>query len=150
MANVGLPILKFEFITDDFEKRLAEVEDAGQYTVSIYNDAQNADGTYYWVFVNNGRGPVRPVNAKVLHWIGPDGKDVFATYAKGVAPRHMLENALAVIPNVTLPGDYTEFTAATIRALVDDTATRIVKELEDRTPVRTGALKAGYRIGDKT
>lgn len=142
-------MLRFQFITRDFENRLAELEEAGKYTVSIYNDAQNADGTYYWIYVNNGRGPVRPVNAKVLHWKDASGKDVFATYAKGVPPTHILENSLAAIRTVQIEGDFRELSPETIHNFVDATAKQLVKEMQDRTPVKTGALKAGYRIGEE-
>lgn len=41
----------------------------------------------YARWVIEGRGPVRPKRARVLHWIDPDtGKDVFSKYSNPVPP----------------------------------------------------------------
>jgi len=40
----------------------------------------------YTKWVIGGRGEVRPVRAKVLHWKTCSGEDVFAMYAKAVPP----------------------------------------------------------------
>ena len=46
-------------------------------------------------FIEYGRGPVRPVTAKVLHWIDKDtGKDVFSMFAKATEPMPFLEPAV--------------------------------------------------------
>lgn len=45
----------------------------------------------YWV--HEGRGPVRPVNKKVLHWVGPGG-EVFTTYAGPAKGQPFLTDAL--------------------------------------------------------
>ena len=56
---------------------------AGRLTVGV-----SYDQLPYARWVLEGRGPVRPVRAKVLHWIDPDsGKDVFAK-SVGPAPAH--------------------------------------------------------------
>jgi len=47
------------------------------------------------VYIEYGRGPVRPVTAKVLHWIDKDtGKDVFAMFSKATEPMPFLEPAV--------------------------------------------------------
>lgn len=43
-----------------------------------------------------GRGPVLPVNAKVLHWVNKEGKDIYSKYSKPVEPDPWLEPALNV------------------------------------------------------
>jgi hypothetical protein len=54
----------------------------GHLTVGVsYQDIPYAR----WVL--EGRGPVKPVNKKVLHWVDANGKDVFAK-SVGPAPAH--------------------------------------------------------------
>jgi len=49
----------------------------------------------YAGFIEYGRGPVRPVTAKVLHWIDKDtGKDVFAMFSKATNPMPFMEPAV--------------------------------------------------------
>lgn len=47
----------------------------------------------YAHYVNDGRGPVRPVNARVLHWNSPKYGEVFAMYASPYAGTHFAEEA---------------------------------------------------------
>ena len=47
----------------------------------------------YVGFVNYGTGPVRPKNAKVLHW-SKGGKEVFAKSTKGQKGQHFIERAV--------------------------------------------------------
>jgi hypothetical protein len=52
----------------------------------------------YAVFVEYGRGAVRPVIAKVLHWIDPDtGKDVYSMYSAPSEPQPFFEPAIIVM-----------------------------------------------------
>lgn len=52
----------------------------------------------YAGYVERGRGPVRPIKAKVLHWIDAEtGKDVFTTYAGPAEPQPFWEPALVKI-----------------------------------------------------
>jgi hypothetical protein len=56
---------------------------------SRYGDTVSIEATseaYYTRWVIHGRGPVRPVRAKVLHWKTCSGEDVFAMYAGPVEP----------------------------------------------------------------
>lgn len=50
----------------------------------------------YASFVNNGRGEVRPVRAKVLHWKS-GGKDFFSMRSGPAAPRPFFDDAVAAI-----------------------------------------------------
>lgn len=60
----------------------------GENYVIVGSDKQHA----LWLEI--GRGPVRPIKGKYLHWIDPDtGKDVFATYAGPTEPTHFFERA---------------------------------------------------------
>jgi len=50
---------------------------------------------FYAAYVEYGRGPIRPINAKVLHWIDKaSGKDVFAMFASATQPMPFLEPAV--------------------------------------------------------
>jgi hypothetical protein len=148
---VVTPTLGFRFSinTEAMEKAIAAFESGSVATVNIYNDAKSPEGTYYWSIINNGRGPVRPVNAKALRWIDPvSGKVVFAQYSKGVPPVHMRENAIVVVQNSVIPGDFTGLDENTILRFVMATAEFVAREMRDRTPVRTGQLRDKYRIGE--
>ena len=48
---------------------------------------------FYSRFIETGRRMVRPVRAKVLTWIGPDGKRVFAMRSKATKPDPAYSNA---------------------------------------------------------
>lgn len=49
----------------------------------------------YAGWIEYGRGPVDPINAKMLHWIDKTtGKDVFARHANATEPRPFLEPAV--------------------------------------------------------
>lgn len=63
---------------------------------TVYSDA------FYVKWIIGGRGPVRPVRARVLHWKACSGEDVFAMYAKAVPPNRFHERAWnKVAPEVT-------------------------------------------------
>lgn len=49
----------------------------------------------YWV--HEGRGPVRPVRARVLHWVSPGGEDVFRPYAGPAAGQPFLMRAAEAV-----------------------------------------------------
>lgn len=141
------PFVQFTINLDDFERRLEGILQGGAIVANIYNDAHTPEGVYYWSLINNGRGPVRPINAKALHWIDPTtGKSVFAKYARGVPPLHIRENAIHALGSIIIPGDFSEFSRETLHRFVIATAEQLKAEMELRTPVRTGALKSGYRI----
>jgi hypothetical protein len=48
---------------------------------------------YAW-WVHEGRGPVRPITARVLHWVSPSGEDVFRPYAGPAKGQPFLDQAL--------------------------------------------------------
>jgi hypothetical protein len=147
---VAAPQIQFSFSTKELDRTLDALLEGGAVVSNIYNDAKSEDGTYYWTIVNNGRGPVRPVNAKVLHWIDPEtGKDVFAMYSRGVPPVHMRENAILVVGQAIIPGEYVGLDRATVQRFVNAVASEAVKEMQARTPVRTGQLRDKYRIGEE-
>jgi hypothetical protein len=56
--------------------------------VDVGNDAE------YIEYLEEGRGPIVPINAKVLHWTSKDGDDVFSTYAGPTEPTFVVENAV--------------------------------------------------------
>lgn len=66
--------------------------------IDIGVDGMSGDvGTelFYAVYIEDGRGPVRPIRAKVLHWVDPQtGEDVFSMYAKATDPSPFLEPAV--------------------------------------------------------
>jgi hypothetical protein len=137
----------FKWNTAQIEARINAVQAGGPIRANIYNLAHSSDGTYYWNMVNNGRGPVRPVHAKVLHWIDPKtGKDVFSMYSGPVAPRHIRENSLAAIANAIIPGSFTDFDRITVERFVSTIAELAVQEMKSRTPVVTGTLRNSYFI----
>jgi hypothetical protein len=141
------PQFYLKFDTTNLDKALDALTTGGAITAFIFNDARSQDGTYYFRYVDGGRGPVRPIRAKALHWIGKDGKDVFAMYAKGVAPRHIIIRAIAVI-NQERP----QFSSAgkpireAIADYVNAVAVIAVEEFQKLTPVVTGKLRNSYRI----
>lgn len=144
---VASPFVKFEIKTDSFEKRLDSIITGGAIRADIYNDAQSAEGVYYWSIINNGRGPVRPIHAKALHWIDPiTGKDIFAKFARGVPPRHIRENAILALGGIIIPGDFSELSRDALHRFVIATAIQLKDEMQIRTPIRTGALISKYRI----
>lgn len=142
------PNLSFDLITQDIEKMADDLEKGGDLVANIFNDAQSADGVFYWNLVNDGRGPVRPVHAKVLHWIDPvTGKDVFSMYSGPVAPRHIRENSIPAIQQalVSFP-ESSAFDRKAIADFVNAVAAYAVEEMQSRTPVITGLLRDSYRI----
>lgn len=48
---------------------------------------------HYSRFIETGRREVRPVRAKVLRWIGPSGKPVYAMRSKATKPDPAYQNA---------------------------------------------------------
>lgn len=48
----------------------------------------------YATWVHEGRGPVRPIRARVLHWIGPDGESIFRPYAGPAEGQPFLRRAM--------------------------------------------------------
>jgi len=48
---------------------------------------------YAW-YIEYGRGPVRPVNAKFLHYFTKDGKEIFSKFSKATEPSPFLEPAV--------------------------------------------------------
>lgn len=148
IASILGPNLSFELFTDDIEKMADDLEAGGGLVANIYNDAKSEDGVYYWQIVNNGRGAVRPVHAKALHWVDPKtGKDVFSKYSGPVAPRHIRENAIPAIQQavVSFPETAT-FNREALAAFINAVAEYAVAEMESRTPVVTGLLHDSYRI----
>lgn len=75
-------------------------------SVQVFEVGENAMGGMYGivgseleyaVFVEYGRGPVRPVVARVLHWVDPEtGEDVYSMYAGPTQPAPFLEPAVIV------------------------------------------------------
>jgi len=47
----------------------------------------------YAVYIEYGRGPVRPINAKFLHYFTKDGKEIFSKFSKATEPSPFLEPA---------------------------------------------------------
>ena len=148
IAAIVAPLdLAFSLITTEIEKTVDALEAGGAIVAVVYNDAQSKEGTYYWPIVNNGRGPVRPIRAKALHWVdAKTGADVFSKYSKAVAPRHIRENSIPSIQQalVKIPGGKLE--RETIAQFVNEVAAIAVEELKSRTPVVTGKLRDSYRI----
>lgn len=48
----------------------------------------------YAGYIEYGRGPVRPVNAKFLHYFTKDGKEIFSKFSKATEPSPFLEPAV--------------------------------------------------------
>jgi len=48
----------------------------------------------YAGYIEYGRGPVRPINKKFLHYFTKDGKEVFSTFSKATEPSPFLEPAV--------------------------------------------------------
>lgn len=143
-----IPSVEFRFDTKKLEREMALATRA-DLTAVIRNEAQTEDGFFYWPAVNDGRGPVRPVRAKVLRFVTKDGKVVFTKFARASAPRHMRENSLPVIrqrANLELVGGPTSFTRNGIASHINRIARIALEEMARRTPVITGKLKNSYRV----
>ena len=54
-----------------------EITEDGTGTVHVGNTASSIDGFPYPLAIEHGRGPVYPINAKVLRWFGDGGEPVF-------------------------------------------------------------------------
>ena len=48
---------------------------------------------YAW-YIEYGRGPVRPINAKFLHYFTKDGKEIFSKFSAATEPSPFLEPAV--------------------------------------------------------
>ena len=55
-----------------------EITEDGMGTVHVGNTASSVDGFPYPLAIETGRGPVYPINAKVLRWFDDGGNPVFA------------------------------------------------------------------------
>lgn len=148
IAAISVPInVTLRLLTDQIDKAIDDLEKGGGIVAEIYNDAQSESGVFYWNIINDGRGPVRPVNAKVLHWIDPKtGKDVFSRYSGPVAPRHIRENSIPAIQQASVASFTGALTRQALANIVNELAEFAVAEMESRTPVVTGKLRASYRI----
>ena len=138
--------MAFRYDTSALDRQLEELEAGGPIRAHVYNLAKSPEGLYYWNILNDGRGPVRPVNAKVLHWVDAQGKDVFSRYSGPVAPRHIRENSMAAIREAIVPGSFAVFDRVTIERFVSTIAELAVQEMKSRTPVVTGLLRNSYFI----
>ena len=79
-----------------------EILDEGNKTIRVGTNVPYAG------YVEFGRGPVRPVNATVLHWIDPrTGKSVFSKYAGPTEPSPFLQPAVEKNTKI-FQGLYTE------------------------------------------
>lgn len=148
MPVIAGPNLSFHLFTEDIERMADDLEKGGGIVANIYNNAQSGDGQFYWDLVNNGRGPVRPVHAKALHWVDPkSGKDVFSMYSGPVAPRHIRENSIPAIQQalVSFP-ESVLFNRAALIEFINAIADYAVSEMQSRTPVVTGRLRDSYYI----
>ena len=58
-----------------------EITEDGRGTVHVGNTASSVDGFPYPLAIEHGRGPVYPINAKVLRWWDKGGNIVFARSA---------------------------------------------------------------------
>lgn len=67
-----------------------EMYPVGSYVVegTVGTDVEYA----YWV--HEGRGPVYPIRARVLHWVAPDGTEVFAPKAGPATGQPFLQRAM--------------------------------------------------------
>lgn len=144
---------KITLDTSGLEEQLARLASAGKVEAVIRNTAQSEDGFYYFNVVNDGRGPVRPVEAKALHWVDPkSGADVFSKYSGPSAPRHMKERAAPVIRRDGAIMAQTweaggELGRETIVEFVNQLAERIaVPALKAVTPTVSGKLQQSYEI----
>lgn len=148
IAAVSVPMnVTLKLLTDKIDEMVDDLEKGGGIVAEIYNDAQSADGVFYWNLVNDGRGPVRPVHAKALHWIDPlTGKDVFSMYSGPVAPRHIRENSIPAIQQAEVQTYRATLTRETLADIVNAVAEIAVFEMQSRTPVITGLLHDSYRI----
>lgn len=147
-----MPDVKFTFNATGIERALANLGNSDVIAV-VYNDASSPNGVYYWNYVNDGRGPVRPINAKVLHWVDPKtGEDVFAMYAGPTAPQHIRENALPAIRNgaiAKIRSTGPQLSREYLVDLVNGIARVAVAELQQNTPGK-GPLFKKYRIDRAT
>lgn len=133
--------------TDELDRSLERLVEGGAIIALVFNDARSPEGTYYFKYVDRGRGPVRPIRAKALHWIdAKTGKDVFAKYAGPVAPRHIIARALAVVRQKDIEIESGALTRRKIADFVNAVAMVAVEEMQSITPVVTGKLHDSYRI----
>ena len=71
----------------------------------------------YAGYIEYGRGPVRPINAKFLHFFTKDGKEVFTKFSKATEPSPFLEPAV-ILKTQKFSDVYAENTSQTVRSLV--------------------------------
>jgi hypothetical protein len=119
---------------------------------TIRTTAQSEDGFYYWQTVNDGRGPIVPREARVLHWVSKEGEDVFAMRAGPVAPRHMIQRALPVIRQGAQAMAQAwqaggEIGRETLCEFANQVAEGIaIPALQAVTPAVTGKLQESYEV----
>lgn len=68
-------------------------------SIGIYEETEDSvligSDEQYALYLEYGRGPVRPVNKKALHWVDPDtGEDVFTKYAGPSEPTFVFEQGV--------------------------------------------------------
>lgn len=56
-------------------------------------------GAFYTKWVLDGRGPVRPMRARALHWIDRGGADVFSMYSRATDPNPFHQRAWRNVRN---------------------------------------------------
>ena len=86
-------------------QELAIATNATMATMNLLNSIEiekNSDTSYlvgttitdfYPLCIEKGRGPVRPIRAKVLHWFTLSGNEVFSMYSSPAPPRPFVKPA---------------------------------------------------------
>lgn len=115
---------------------------------NVSNTAQNK-GFSYFVAVDRGRGPIRPVNAKALRFVTQGGEVVFARSAKDAPAQHLTEQSMAnLLPNAMMASNqahgnsFVSWARNFLRAIANFQS----QSLSKITPRVSGRLAKSYKV----
>jgi len=137
-------MFQIDVIPGDFEVELARVSTLES---EVSNSANNKGFAYFWA-VDQGRGPIRPVNAKALRFRAKDGNIVFSKYAKAAPAQHLTDRSLKrLMPNTMIAAMMASGNSflSWARDFLRSMARAEANELQGITPRVSGKLAKSYK-----
>lgn len=138
-------MFQIEVVSKEFEsdlQRLASLES------EVSNTAMNKGFAYFYA-VDQGRGPIVPVNAKALRFIGRDGEVVFSKHAKAAPAQHLLKRSLdSLLANAIISAAQARGNSFLVwaRSFLRSIAQREAGALQGVTPRVSGKLARSYKV----
>lgn len=137
--------IKFDLRFGDFVNSLPN----SAVRATIHNSAKDARGFHYFHRVDEGRGPVRPVRAKMLRWQSvryPQG--AFRKFSRPAPARNIRGQAMrSAAPEIQAIAAQSGSSRTAVVATVNRVATRLVLYLLRFTPIGLrGRLRNSYWV----